>query len=376
MCSKCNLSFKNNIRTLPIVVHNLSYDLCLILKEAKTDLDIRINKKQGMKFYSARFKNLKFIDSMNFLKGSLGKLANEHIKNKGEIEYTKSEIKDLPLTAQELLLNTGKQFLPYEYISSFDRLKETEIPPKSAFYSSLKKSEITEKEYEHVRKVWNACKCTSLKDYLIIYLKLDVALLADVFIKWRQTLLDLFQLDCLYFLTLASYAFEAFLHKTKVELDAISDPDLYQLINRNIRGGFCSVGKRHAKANNKDINFKFRKGVDKSNYLLYIDFNSLYPTCMSTFKLPKGGFRKLEGREFSDFINQDLTMIDSNGEEGYYIHCDIQPVSKDVIEKTDSFPLIMSKKDVKFDHLSSYSQELLKKCMLSLMNLLTQKSKE
>ena len=52
----------------------------------------------------------------------------------------------------------------------------------------------------------------------------------------------------------------------------------------------------------------------KSNYLLYVDFNSLYPAIMSQFKLPMDDFVELNWEELSDFKNQVLTEIDVEGE--------------------------------------------------------------
>ena len=72
--------------------------------------------------------------------------------------------------------------------------------------------------------------------------------------------------------------------------DSVSDPNLYHIIDRNICGGFCSIGQRHIIANNKDTNLNFDSNTMKSNYLLYVNFNSLYPTIMSQFKLPMGDF--------------------------------------------------------------------------------------
>ena len=72
----------------------------------------------------------------------------------------------------------------------------------------------------------------------------------------------------------------------------------------------CSVGQRHVIANNKDTNPNFDSNSMKSNYLLYVDVNSLYPTAMSQFKHPMGDFVELNGEELEDFKNQALTEID------------------------------------------------------------------
>ena len=173
------------------------------------------------------------------------------------------------------------------------KLEETSFPPIGEFYSSLTNSHISTSDYQHAQKVWEKTGCTILRDYVDLYLNLDVAFLAVIYLQWRSVHLDLFNLDCLYFLTLVSFAIEAMYYKCEVSLDSISDPNLYHVINRNIRGGFCSVGQRHVIANSKNANPNFDINTMKSNYLLYVDFNSLYPTIKSQFKLPMGDFVEL-----------------------------------------------------------------------------------
>ena len=171
--------------------------------------------------------------------------------------------------------------------------------------------------------------------------------------------MELFHLDCLYFLSLASFAIKAMYHKCEIPLDSISDPNLYHIINRNIRGDFCSVGQRHVIANSKDTNPNFDSRTMNSNYLLYVDFNSLYPTVMSQFKLPMGDFVELNGKEL-DFKNQVLTEIDVEGDTGYYIYCNIKPISPEVIEKPDSYPLTISPMNIQNHRLSNFSKDLLR----------------
>ena len=215
-------------------------------------------------------------------------------------------LKDYSDESQELLCRTGKQFFPYEYLDSIDKLQETSHPPISEFYFSLTDYNISPSDYQHSQTVWTKTGCKTLKDYVSLYLNLDVPLLAGIYLQWRRVLLDLFNLYCLYFLMLASFKIEAMYYKCGMKLDSISDPNLYHITNRNIRGGLCSVGRRHVIANNKDTNPNFDSKSMKSNYLLYIDFNSLV---MSKFKLPMGDFVELNGEELNNFKNQDITNI-------------------------------------------------------------------
>ena len=87
---------------------------------------------------------------------------------------------------------------------------------------------------------------------------------------------------------------------TKIELDLISDQDIYLLLMDSIRGGICQINKIYSKADNKytrnqynkwknkKINKKFKNKLrtnDLNKYLLYLDANNLYGYSMSQ-KLP------------------------------------------------------------------------------------------
>ena len=79
----------------------------------------------------------------------------------------------------ELLVKKGKY--PYEYMSSWDKFKETKLPPEEAFYSKLNMVGVSSENYEHARKVWKEFKIKNLGEYHDLYLKTDVILLANVF---------------------------------------------------------------------------------------------------------------------------------------------------------------------------------------------------
>ena len=46
-----------------------------------------------------------------------------------------------------------KGVYPYDYVDSADKLAETTLPPKEAFYSRLNE-ETTNEDYEHAKTVW------------------------------------------------------------------------------------------------------------------------------------------------------------------------------------------------------------------------------
>ena len=155
-----------------------------MLKEYDKDrFDFNVNKKDGMRFYSATAGKLKFVDSCNMLKGSLSNFATHHILNKGDLTIVKESLKQYSTESQELLYSTGKQLFPYEYLDSIEKLQVTSLPPICEFYSSLTNSHISIADYQHAQTVWDKTGCKTLQDYVELYLNLDVALLADIYLQ-------------------------------------------------------------------------------------------------------------------------------------------------------------------------------------------------
>ena len=83
------------------------------------------------------------------------------------------------------------------------------------------------------------------------------------------------------------------LKMTCVELEKMSDIDMYLFIKKRLRGGISYIAKRCAKANNK-----YMKNCDptkSSRYIMYLDMNNLYGWATSCY-LPYGGFKWLKKR--------------------------------------------------------------------------------
>ena len=113
-------------------------------------------------------------------KKSNTKLANKSIKN----FPTLYKFCNGDLNKFFLLLRKG--IYPYEYINSWERFDEKTIPPKEAFYSELNLNNTTDKDYEHVKKVWEAFGIKNLRQYHYLYVQCDTLLLADVFENFRN----------------------------------------------------------------------------------------------------------------------------------------------------------------------------------------------
>ena len=66
-----------------------------------------------------------------------------------DFHNTKAIIKD------NVELLTRKGVYPYDYVSSIEKLSETQLPPKSEFYSRLNHEDITDSDYQQALNVWN-----------------------------------------------------------------------------------------------------------------------------------------------------------------------------------------------------------------------------
>jgi len=73
--------------------------------------------------------------------------------------------------------DASKGHWPYEYIKSLEQLNEQNLPPQSAFHSSLKKSDISSEDYEELKNIWESKGMTCLRDLLIWYNNLGNSLL-------------------------------------------------------------------------------------------------------------------------------------------------------------------------------------------------------
>ena len=62
-----------------------------------------------------------------------------------------------------------KGYFPYDYMISLDKLKDTELPPHSAFYSLLKQTNISSDEYEYCKQVWDKNNMSTMANFLAWY---------------------------------------------------------------------------------------------------------------------------------------------------------------------------------------------------------------
>ena len=92
-----------------------------------------------------------------------------------------------------------KDVYPYEYMDSYERLNETSLPDKEAFYSILNMVDITDVDHRHAKRVFENLSNKSLGDYHDLYVQGDTLLLADVFENFRNMCIKVYELDPAHF---------------------------------------------------------------------------------------------------------------------------------------------------------------------------------
>ena len=128
---------------------------------------------------------------------------------------------------------TGKALYPYEHIDSVSKFKLEKFPSIEDFTSSLS-GPVKEAEYNQAKAYFDN-NCTTFKDYHDTYLNLDVVVLADRLIYWRDLLMKHFQIDLLKCASLPAAAKNCMMQLCRPKISLINGA-------RSFRGVFYCTG--------------------------------------------------------------------------------------------------------------------------------------
>ena len=165
----------------------------------------------------------RFIDSLRFMSTSLletvenvpGKFNSTKCKSCTENnrceeckKLIKGLIKKFPSIYQfcsgdlnKFVLLLRKGVYPYEDMDTWEKFDETTVPFKEDFYSELNLEGISDEDYSHVEKVWDVFELKNRGDHHDLYVQIDTLLRADVFENFRNTCLEIYELDTVYFVS-------------------------------------------------------------------------------------------------------------------------------------------------------------------------------
>jgi len=163
---------------------------------------------------------MRFIDSFRYMSSSLDDLVKS--LNKDQLQI----LKEFFPVESEFNLVMRKGIFPYDYVDSITKLAETSLRPKDVFYSRLKGEGITDEDYKHATKVWKEFKMKTFREYLELYNKVDLLLLADVFENFRDLCMTHYELDPAWCYTAPGLSWDAALKTTSVKLELLSDNNI------------------------------------------------------------------------------------------------------------------------------------------------------
>ena len=366
----CNLKLQmkpDNIK-IPVIFHNLrGYDSHFIMQQIgeiakkhtyknKRGEEYHMNINcipNNMEKYLAFMlgHHLVFLDSFQFMSSSLDNL----IKNLPDeaFKYTKQEFKK-----EQFNLMKQKGIYPYDHMDSFDRFNETKLPMKEEFYSILNNEHISDEQYKHAQNVWNTFNLKTMGDYHDLYLKSDILLLADVFENFRKSCLQYYKLDPCHYFTSPGLSWDAMLKMTDIKLELMVDIDMFQFIEKGLRGGTSYIANRYGEANNK-----YMKNYDDkipSKYIMYLDANNLYGWAMSQY-LPTGNFKWLSQKQIE---KTNLSKYTENSKKGLILEVDLE-YPQELHDLHNDYPLGPEKVKVTDEMLSNYCEKIQKKFNIS-----------
>ena len=203
-------------------------------------------------------------------------------------------------------------------MDSFEKFNQTELLAKEHFYSILNDQDITNDEYDHAKNVWKAFKLKNMGVYHDLYFGSDVLLLTDVFENFRKTCLQYCKLDPCHYFTNPGLSWDAMLKMANIKLELMTDVDMFQFIEKGMRGGVSSIANRYGKANGKYMKKYDEKGPSK--YIMYLDANNLYSWAMSQY-LPTGNFKWMSDKEIKQI---DLGKYKADGKKGLILEDDLE----------------------------------------------------
>ena len=229
---------------------------------------------------------------------------------------------------------------------------------KEQFYSILNNEHITDEDYQHAQNVWNTFKLQSMGEYHDLYLKSDILLLADVFENFRKTCIQYYKLDPCHYFTSPGLSWDAILKMTDIKLELMVDIDMFQFIEKGMRGGTSYIANRYGEANNK-----YMKTYDDkipSKYIMYLDANNLYGWAMSQY-LPTGSFEWLSPKQIEKI---NLNKYTENSNKGMILEVDLE-YPQELHDLHNDYPLGPEKVKVTEDMLSDYCKKIANKYKIS-----------
>ena len=371
--SRCR-SKPAHLQEIPVFIHNArGYDSHLLMQAiAQVNMpgvqhELKCIPNNREKLLTFSWNGFSFKDSLQHMAAPLDALVKSALGPPDDPCANLFFLREVFGGPVPLLARKG--VYPYERMQTWEDFNLPQLPPIEDFYSSLKLEGVKEADYAHAKKVWETFGCQNMGDYHDLYLKSDVALLADVYETHRELCHKTYGLDPAHYITSPGLSWDALLKHTGVKLELLTDVDKYLFIEKGMRGGISRVSKRQTTANVPGtVNYDSSK-PDK--HILYVDANNLYGWAMCQ-PLPVSGFR---WERVDDMTTETIMGWKDNGPVGRILEVDLD-YPEDLHDLHRDYPLAPELGTAEFDDYSPAQQRFIREGMDIKRLLLTLRSKE
>ena len=122
---------------------------------------------------------------------------------------------------ENFILALRKGVMSYEDFDSWDKYKETSLPPKLKLFSKLKNTAISDGDYKHTLRVYQIHNKKDLSEYKEVYCFIDGMKLIAVEENFIMNMHERFKLDPLSFVMFPSLSCEPAIKMTTIELELL-----------------------------------------------------------------------------------------------------------------------------------------------------------
>ena len=241
-----------------------------------------------------------------------------------------------------------KGYFPYDWLNSYEKLNNTELPSHEAFHNALKNKNITDEEYKTCVEAWNNNNMKTMKDYLEYYNNLDVIPFIEAVEQmknfYQAKKLDIFKDG----VSLPGLVLKYLMKSTdsKFSLFEQNDKDLYDMLKGGIVGGPSIIFSRHAEAGKT----KIRGGNKLCKKVIGYDANALYLWAIAQ-DMPTGEYQRIDSYELEQFKEDIL-----NDKLFGFMKVDIE-TPEHLKEYFNEMTPIFKNEVINFEDIGEYSQQ-------------------
>ena len=196
-----------------------------------------------------------------------------------------------------------KGHFPYENMDRLERLDDTALPSKQAFFSQLKNEGISDEDYANCQEAWRDNSMTTLQDFLVWYNNRDVVPFLQAidrqFAFYQQRGIDMFKQGISVPGLTLLYLFNDLPGKTYFTIFNEKNKDLHHLVKDHVVGGPSLVFHRyHEKGVSTLRQNEYGEAARSCRSIVGYDANALYLWSLMQ-DMPMGWYTRR--REENDF---------------------------------------------------------------------------